>query len=193
MPAAEGGRRPAVEALEGVVVHSSSSPVGQFACSNDLFNRIHTLVRWAQRSNMVSVMTDCPHREKLGWLEQYHLNGPSLRYEFDLARLFTKGMNDMADCQLDSGLIPDIAPEYTVFQAGFRDSPEWGSAFIVVPWQQYEWTGELGLLARHYDGMKRTWPTWGSTATDHIVSHGLGDWYDLGPNRPGEAQLTPRH
>ncbi len=191
-PAAAGCRRPTVQAVEGLVVHSASQAVGQFTCSNDLFNRIHTLVRWAQRSNMVSVMTDCPHREKLGWLEQYHLNGPSLRYEFDLARLFTKGMNDMADCQLEGGLIPDISPEYTVFQAGFRDSPEWGSAFIIVPWQQYEWTGDLGLLARHYDAMARYVAYLGTKASDHIVSHGLGDWYDLGPNRPGEAQLTPK-
>ena len=173
------------------MVHSASTPVGEFACSNELFNRIHTLVRWAQRSNMMSVMTDCPHREKLGWLEQYHLNGPSLRYEFDLAQLFTKGMNDMADSQLDNGLVPDIAPEYVVFKDGFRDSPEWGSACVLVPWQQYEWTGDLDLLRRHYDGMKRYVAYLGSQATNHIVSHGLGDWYDIGPNRPGRAQLTP--
>ena len=30
------------------------------------------------------MLTDCPHREKLSWLEQYHLNGPALRYNFDL-------------------------------------------------------------------------------------------------------------
>lgn len=31
-----------------------------------------------------------------------------------------------------------------------------------------------------------------TTAKDNIISHGLGDWFDLGPNRPGEAQLTPK-
>lgn len=87
-----------------------------------------------------------PHREKLGWLEQIHLNGPSLRYEFDLAQLYTKIINDMADSQLEDGLVPDIAPEYAVFQGGFRDSPEWGSAFILGAWQQYEWTGDVEML-----------------------------------------------
>jgi alpha-L-rhamnosidase len=191
MPADEDRELPVVESLEGVVVHSSSEPIGEFTCSNDLFNRIHKLVRWAQRSNMMSVMTDCPHREKLGWLEQYHLNGPSLRYEFDLARLFTKGMNDMDDSQLDNGLVPDIAPEYVVFKGGFRDSPEWGSAFVIVPWQQYLWTGDLELIRNYYDDMKRYVAYLGSTATNDIVSHGLGDWYDLGPKGPGQAQLTP--
>jgi len=27
---------------------------------------------------------------------------------------------------------------------------------------------------------------------NNILSHGLGDWYDLGPKFPGEAQLTPK-
>ena len=26
----------------------------------------------------------------------------------------------------------------------------------------------------------------------YILTHGLGDWYDLGPKSPGEAQLTPK-
>ena len=185
------GALPTVDSLEGIVVHSTSPAIGTFESSDALFNRIHTLIRWAQRSNLVSVITDCPHRERLGWLEQYHLNGPSLRYEFDLARLFAKGMRDMADSQLPTGLVPDIAPEYTVFEEGFRDSPEWGSAYVLVPWQQYEWTGDTDLLRRHYDGMKRYVAYLGTRATHHIVSHGLGDWYDIGPGDPGKAQLTP--
>ena len=116
LPAAEGGALPVVNKIEGVVVHSASEPVGEFECSNPLFNRIRKLVRWAQRSNLMSVLTDCPHRERLGWLEQDHLNGPSLRYEFDLAQFFTKAMNDMADSQLTNGLVPTTAPEYTIFR-----------------------------------------------------------------------------
>jgi hypothetical protein len=186
-----GGELPVVESLVGVVVGSAAEPAGGFSCSNELFNRIHTLVRWAQRSNLVSVLTDCPHREKLGWLEQTHLNGPALRYEFDLARLLAKSTDDMADAQLPNGLVPDIAPEYVKFSGGFRDSPEWGSACVLVPWQQYEWTGDPELLRRHYDMMQRYVAYLGTKATGDIVAHGLGDWYDLGPNRPGRAQLTP--
>ncbi len=173
-PAPGGAELPVLETIEGVVVHSISRPAGEFACSNDLFNRIHTLIRWAQRANMVSVLTDCPHRERLGWLEQYHLNGPSLRYEFDLARLFTKGMNDMADSQLPDGLVPDIAPEYAVFSKGFRDSPEWGSAFVLVPWQQYQFTGDRDLLRRYYEGMKRYVAYLSGKAGDNIVSSRFG-------------------
>jgi alpha-L-rhamnosidase len=190
-PAHSGSELPRIESIEGVIIHSGAPPVGEFACSNELLNRIRTLVRWAQRANMVSVLTDCPHREKLGWLEQYHLNGPAIRYEFDLCRLFTKGMNDMADAQLENGLVPNIAPEYTQFKGTFRAAAEWGSAFIIVPWQQYQFSADLEVLRTHYDAMKRYFAYLETQAKDEVVSEGLGDWYDLGPKKPGFAQLTP--
>ncbi|QYM78947.1 family 78 glycoside hydrolase catalytic domain [Horticoccus luteus] len=187
----EDGVLPHIVALESVVVHSASPATGDFACASDLFNRIRPLIRWAQRSNLAHVITDCPHREKLGWLEQYHLNGPSLRYEFDLTRMFLKTFDDMADAQLANGLVPDIAPEYIQFSEGFRDSPEWGSALILAAWQHFEWTGDDTPLRRHYGAMKRYLAHLASQAEGHILSHGLGDWCDLGPGRPAFAQLTP--
>ena len=70
-----------------------------------------------------------------------------MRYETDLAQLFTKVLNDIADSQLSNNLVPTTAPEFAVFRDrnrtanernNFGDSPEWASAFILVPWQQYE-------------------------------------------------------
>jgi hypothetical protein len=198
MPATTNGMLPKVKSLAGIVVQSASEPVGEFGCSNNLFSRIRKLVRWAQRSNMVSLMTDCPHRERLGWLEEDHLNGPALRYEFALDQLFTKTLNDIADSQLTNGLVPTTAPEYTVFghdathlRGVFGDSPEWSSSLILVPWQQYEFSGDLDLFRKHYDAMKNYVAYLGSRADQFIVSYGLGDWYDLGPNHPGVSQLTP--
>jgi len=194
-PSQDGGPLPKINKLEGVVVHSSSTPVGEFETSSSLFNRIYKLVRWAQRSNMMSLMTDCPHREKLGWLEETHLNGPSLRYNFDMAPLLQKSMSDMADAQLANGFVPNIAPEYFMAQPGihqpFRNSPEWGGALVMVAWQQYQFDGDRALLRRYYADMKRYVAFLGSTATNHIVTTGLGDWYDLGPKPPWGSQLTP--
>ena len=195
-PANEGGELPRINKLEGVIVHSSSQPAGEFETSNPLFNRIYKFVRWAQRSNMQSIMTDCPHREKLGWLEQTHLNGPSLRYNFDMAPLMQKVMNDMADAQLNNGFVPNIAPEYFIAGAhntgnAMRNSPEWGGAFIMDAWQQYQFCGDITLLRRHYEDMKRYVAFLRSTATNNVITTGLGDWYDIGPNPPWGSQLTP--
>ncbi|MBD1393387.1 family 78 glycoside hydrolase catalytic domain [Mucilaginibacter glaciei] len=194
-PSANGGL-PQIEQLNDVIVHSASTPVGSFKSSNELFNKTYSLVRWAQRSNMMSFMTDCPQREKMGWLEENHLNGPALRYNFDMAPLFRKSMNDMADAQLDNGLVPNIAPEY--FIAGspaltnaFRNSAEWGSSFIIVPWQQYLFSGDISLLERYYSRMKKYLGFLSAAAKDDIIPIGLGDWYDIGPKEPWGSQLTP--
>jgi len=199
-PADGGTVLPAVKSIDGIVVQSSSEAVGEFACSNALFNRIYTLIRWAQRSNMVSLMTDCPTREKRGWLEQDHLNGPALRYDYDLAQLFAKIVHNMDDVQFADGLMPTTAPEYTIFQNrgqtgdernAFGDSPEWGSACVLVPWQQYEFDGDTPLLREQYETMQKYAAYLGTRAKDNIVDYGLGDWCDVGPKPPGVAQLTP--
>jgi hypothetical protein len=191
IPATPGAPLPKIDKLEMVIVHSSAEPVGHFSTSNERLNRIRDLVRWAQCSNMVSILTDCPHREKLGWLEQYHLNGPSIRYEFDVDRIYAKGMWDMAEAQTPEGLIPNIAPEYTVFKGAFRAAAEWGAAFILVPWQQYEFTGDKQPLREHYAAMKHYFSYLETRAKNDILAEGLGDWYDYEPGKGKRANLTP--
>ncbi|GAA0555112.1 family 78 glycoside hydrolase catalytic domain [Chitinophaga japonensis] len=170
---------------------NSAPTVGHFQCSDTLFNRIFRLIDWAIRSNLASVSTDCPHREKLGWLEQTYLLRACVGYNYDILHLYNKTVNDMMAAQLPNGLVPDIAPEYVVFEDGFRDSPEWGSAAIQIPWFLYTWYGDRQVLERAYPMMQRYLQYLGSRAHGHILDYGLGDWYDMGPERPGFAQLTP--
>ncbi len=194
--AAEG--KPLFLGLESQFVHADAAPTGSFASSDTLLNGIHEIITDAIRSNMMSVMTDCPHREKLGWLEQAYLNGPGVMHNFDTATLYAKWTDDMAEAQLPpgdslAGLVPDIAPEFTVFSDGFRDSPEWGSAFILAPWMAYRHFGDARPLRRHYPAMKRYAEYLeGKRGEDGILAYGLGDWYDIAPGPPGPSKLTSK-
>lgn len=197
IPAQPDGELPRVISLQGEVLHAAAPAAGQFRSSSALYDRVYQLIRWAQRSNMMSVLTDCPHREKLGWLEQDYLNGPALRYNFGLNPVFAKLVNDIADAQEPSGMVPNIAPEYVVFPSNlpvqFRESAEWGSTLIQVPWQQYLYTGDLMPVRAHYDAMKRYVAYLGSRLDAKGLLHipgALGDWFDIGPKKPGAAQLT---
>jgi hypothetical protein len=183
---------PRVVSIEMAHTRNSAPETGRFETSLPLFNRIDGLVRWAIRSNLASVLTDCPHREKLGWLEQTYLMGDSVHFDHDLFGLYRKQVADVVDAQAEDGLVPDIAPEYVEFEGGFRDSPEWGGAGVIVPWLAYRWYGDRDTLERAWPAMKRYVDYLGTKAEGQILSHGLGDWYDLGPRFPGEAQLTPK-
>ncbi len=177
--------------LEGQFLHSSAPQAGEFICSNTLFNRIHKLIIMAVLGNLQSVVTDCPHREKLGWLEVPYLMASGIGFDFDLSSYFPKIARDMRDSQTLEGLIPDIAPEYSIHSEGFRDSPEWGSAMVMVPWWSYQQNGDRRILEESLPAMEHYVDYLGSKAHDHIISYGLGDWYDIGPGRPGVSKLTP--
>jgi alpha-L-rhamnosidase len=186
------GNLPVIKELKLLHTRNSSPEAGNFKCSNELFNSIYNLIKWSVKSNLASVTTDCPHREKLGWLEQTHLMGNSIKFLYDIHNLYTKVIDDMAEAQLENGLVPDIAPEFVPFAGGFRDSPEWGSACVILPWDMYEWYGDLEAVKKAYPMMKRYLAYLKGMSVNYILSHGLGDWFDLGPDTPGEAQLTPK-
>lgn len=176
--------KPVLLAIEGQWLHGSAPRAGEFSCSNVLLSQIHDLVNAAMRSNMQSLFTDCPHREKLGWLVVPGSMAFSRMYNFDLLTLYTKVVDDMREAQTDDGLIPDIAPEYTVFQGAFRDSPAWGSDYILVPWYMYQRYGDLQVLKNHYASMNRYMVYLGSKSQGNLLSHGLADWADVGPKYP---------
>jgi alpha-L-rhamnosidase len=185
-----------VISLAGDATHSSAEPTGEFTSSIPLLDRIHTLILRAIENNMQSVLTDCPHREKLGWLEESHLMGSAMNFDFDLERLYGKIESDMADEQKPDGSVPTIAPQYVVFPKPandvFNDSPEWGSAAVLDPWIAYRRYGDLEALRTAYPEMRRYVEYLTSRSDGGIVDYGLGDWYDIGPKAPGFAQLTSR-
>ena len=181
---------PVVVKIAGRFLHDAVSVDGQFTSSNELLNRIHTLIDRAILSNSVSVLTDCPTREKLGWLEQTHLAGATIMYNYGVAGLYAKQAADMRDAQTAEGLVPDIAPEYTTFAGDFRDSPEWGAAVILSPWEAYQFYGDLDRLRDEYPAMQRYAEYLRGKAQGHLLLYGLGDWYDIGPQSPGRSQLT---
>ncbi len=189
--------RARVLSLSGESVHSSSRNIGDFTSSDERLNRIHALILRAIENNAQSLFTDCPHREKLGWLEETHLLAPSMLYDFDFAGLYAATARNIADAQktegAKTGMVPEIAPQYVVFDPKydvFNDSPEWGSAAVLAPWYVYQRYGDLHFLAAQYDVMRRYVAYLATRAHDGIIDYGLGDWYDIGPGNPGLPKLT---
>lgn len=190
------GDMPVLETLVAEFVHAALPDAGWFDCSDTRMVDIHHLIKRAVLSNTFSVLTDCPQREKLGWLEQTYLNATTVFYNFDAVALYEKMIGDIKDAQQPDGMVPAIAPEYVRFitaqgrDTAFRDSPNWGSAVVLSPWAAYRQYGDHRILETGYDAMRRYADYLTSRAQDHLVDYGLGDWYDIGPKPPGVAQLT---
>lgn len=182
----EGEGLSVITSMTGEFIYPEVEQAGDFHCSNSLFNQIHKMINQAVLSNMKSYFTDCPHREKLPWLEQTHLIGPAIMYNYDVHRIYVKQLQDMADSQHEDGLVPDICPEYVVFgyHEGFVDSPEWGSACVINPWYLYKRYGDRSVVESSYDMMKSYVEYLTGRTHHHVLHHGLGDWLDIGPCTP---------
>lgn len=186
---------PVVEAINSCFVHSSAEDTATFESDSEVFNAAHMLIHNAVRSNMQAVWTDCPHREKLGWLEQVHLNGPGLLYNYNLTTYLPKVLRDIADSQREDGMIPTTAPNYVIFEGpgmdDFADSPEWSITSVMAPFMYYETYGDDRLIREFYPTMRRWVDYLTSRAEGHLIDFGLGDWYDYGDFRAGFSRNTP--
>lgn len=185
---------PIIEEIKSCFISNAAAKIGSFECSNTLFNDTYKIIDKAVRSNWMSVWTDCPHREKLGWLEQDWLNMPGLMCNYDCKKMYKQEMHVIADAIHDDGSMPEIAPEYVRFEGSwappFQESPEWGGAIVAIPFMYADFYGDTTLINLYRPQMKRYLDYLTSKSKDDILDMGLGDWYDVGPNKPGFSQNT---
>lgn len=186
--------RPVLKRPELVHVRAGLPQAGQFQSSSELYNRTHQLIDWAMRANSSWVMTDCPHREKLGWLECSYLLAPTFMYRYDCRDWFGKIARDIRDAQEPSGRVLTVAPNYRGdrFPGPFNFTVEWGAAAVMLPWQHYEWYGDAQILRDSFDSMRRFTDFLDKESQDGLAPGGLGDWYDYEPGQPpGPSRYTP--
>ena len=181
--------------VESCFVYNSARKTGFFECSNQLFNDAYRLIDRAIRSNWHSVWTDCPHREKLGWLEQDWLNGEGLVANYDCRTFMEQTLQNISDAQFENGAVPEIAPNLCVFEGSwappFLESPEWGGALVALPYLYKEYYGCDRVATDYREAMVRYVDYLHTQDSCYILRQGLGDWYDYGPGRAGFAQNTP--
>ncbi|MEV7816609.1 family 78 glycoside hydrolase catalytic domain [Streptomyces flaveolus] len=167
----------ATVAVRGKVLRTDNASAGDFSSSDPLINDIHGLIRRAIEGNMMSVLTDCPSREKLGWLEQDQLVFPALAANYDMQAYLRKIVRDMADAQTADGLVPSTVPEYTSLPGAYRNDSNWGGAFVLVPWQLYTTYGDRQTLQTYYPRMRAYAAFLERQVSGGILDYGLGDWF----------------
>lgn len=187
--------KPVIENIQSCFVYNSAPKIGSFECSNPMFNCAYQIIDRAIRSNWQAVWTDCPHREKLGWLEQDWLNGEGLVYNYDCRSMIEQTLQNIADAQHANGAVPTTAPEYIYFKGKwldpFAESPEWGGALVALPFLYQQHYGDDRMVKKYAPQMFRYVDYLQSKDSCRILKQGLGDWYDYGKGRSGFSQNTP--
>ncbi|MHC4123778.1 MAG: glycoside hydrolase family 78 protein [Planctomycetota bacterium] len=179
--------KPTLNSLRGKVAHTSFEQIGNFRCSNEMFNKTQKNTLWSYVGNFHGYPTDCPHREKNGWTGDAQLAGELGLYNFDSAAAYTKWLNDIRDEQQPNGVIPAIIPT-SGWGYHWGNGPSWDCAYTLIPWYMYQYKGDKRILAEHYDSIKKYVDYLTTKADGHIVSIGLGDW--ASPKAQTPPQIT---
>ena len=177
--------KPSLENLEGIVVYTSVGKTGEFECSDKMLNRIHKTALWTAISNIHSIVTDCPHREKCGWLGD--IIAEMLVYNLDVPLLVTKFVRDI-ETSRRGGIPFDIAPGRRT--GGNNPHPDWGSTFIQLPWYFYIYYGDISLARQHYEGMSIFIEHLKKISKNNIIYEGYGDFFSPGSISPTRTPIA---
>jgi alpha-L-rhamnosidase len=183
--------KPTAANFEGLVIHTDVQPVGDFECSNNLINRIHSAMRWGMRSFMRSAPLDPDRDERQAWTGDPAKDAESEAFNFDVSSFYTKWMDDLEASQRPDGSLPDVAMYWTM-GAGV----EWPSVFTIIPDWFSDFYGDRRLGLAHYDAMKK----WVLAMRRYelpdgtLVATSYGDWCDASTigGKVSDNGATPR-
>jgi alpha-L-rhamnosidase len=176
--------KPTVQDLEGLRMNADLPSNGQFACSNKDFNRLHDVIQWTFLSNVFSVQSDCPGREKMGYGADIVVAANAYMYNYNMAGFYNKTVRDFANEQRPKGGITEIAPFTGIDDKGLGDLSGplgWQLAFPYLQHQLYMWYGDKRVIETYYPALQKQIAFLQSQAKNHLFYWDISDHEAIDP------------
>ncbi|MCF0197425.1 MAG: family 78 glycoside hydrolase catalytic domain, partial [Bacteroidaceae bacterium] len=166
--------------------------IGSITTGNELINKLISNTIWGQRSNYLSVTTDCPQRnERLGWTADTQVFTETGTFFANTSDFFHKWMQDMRDTQNDLGSYPGVAP-WAQYGAASTDMGRvgWSDAGVIVPWTVWKQFGDKKIVEESWESMEFYMNHIAETKYDHQTmarENGNYQWADWLSYEPLES------
>lgn len=136
----------------GCVVYTQMDTTGNIETSNPKINQLFSNAMWSQKDNFLDIPSDCPQRdERLGWTGDIQVFSATACFNMDSAGFLSKFAYDLWKEQHKlGGMVPHIVPR--VNQTDLS-SAAWADAATILPWNLYEFYGDLDILHQQFDSM----------------------------------------
>ena len=149
-----------IKQLQSIPVTSITKEmeIGTITTGNDLINRLIANTVWGQRSNYLSVPTDCPQRnERLGWTADTQVFSETGTFFANTKKFFHKWMRDMRDTQHELGGFPGVAPEaqYGCLHDNSMSRLGWSDAGVIVPWVVWKQFNDKQIVDENWAAMEK--------------------------------------
>ncbi|MBD0289024.1 MAG: family 78 glycoside hydrolase catalytic domain, partial [Flavisolibacter sp.] len=149
---------PTLNDIEGLRMNSDLQENGTFTCSNSMFNRLQEAIKWTFLSNVFSVQSDCPGREKMGYGADIVVTSEAFLYNFNMANFYRKTVHDYANEQQPDGGITEIAPYTGIADRGYGGESGplgWQLVFPYLQKMLYDFYGDKRIIEQNYAGIQR--------------------------------------
>ena len=148
-----------IKSLRSIPVTSIAKDLetGRITTGNELINKLISNTVWGQRSNYLSVPTDCSQRnERLGWTADTQVFSETGTFFANTRQFFHKWMRDMRDTQSPQGGFPGVAPlaQYGGFN-GDMMRLGWADAGVIVPWVVWKQFDDKQIVAENWEAMEK--------------------------------------
>lgn len=177
-------KAPPLGAFTGHLTRTDIDTIGTFVSSDPLLNRIHETAVRSFETNLVSVPSDCPIRERNGWTGDAHAIIQMASYNFAMGPFLDKYLGDFRTTDFVS---PAIVPGRRTHSG----KVDWAAAEVFLTWEQYLHNGDLTTIERQYESLLEYVAYVEEAMDDDLVTdpfHYYGDWCDalpeLGMARP---------
>ena len=148
-----------LERADAVVLGSDLSVTSTFHTSDSRLKRLHENIVWSQRGNFLSIPTDCPQRERVGWTGDIQIFAPSATNNMDVRSFLERWLANLRADQLSDGAVPQVVPAVPTnlppVEDDVRGAAGWGDAIVTVPWILYQRYGDERVLRENFDAMLR--------------------------------------
>ncbi len=177
---------PKLTDFRAIRLHSALPDAGSFSCSNDLLDNIQKITRNTFVNNVVSVQSDCPHRERFGYGGDIAVTSEAYLMNYDMSGFYAKTVRDFADAARPDGNFTDTAPFVGIQYCGVG----WAMAHPLLLEQLYQHYGNKPLIEEQLPAAIRWFDLEASKRKDGLVVQGLGD-HEAMPKIKGPAVTTP--
>ncbi len=162
--------------LTAIEVHQDVKARSGFSCSNALLTRLFSLGQRSTLSNMFYMPTDCPTREKLGWMNDAQSSADQFLTDFETERVLEKWWQDILDAMDGRGMLPGIVPT-AGWGYHWGNGPVSEGTLFEIPYRIYLHTGDDTLLKRGLPYFRRNLAYYDSVKNaDGDILYGLDDW-----------------
>ena len=170
--------------------------------ASEMLTDIVAMVKRTQRSNLVSGLpTDCPTREKHGWLGDAMATGEEAMLNFNTRTVHGLFLDTIADAQAAGapavdGFVPVVVPCHQGVDAASNDL-SWTSGFVMIARWLRLYYGDEDTVAKHWTQLKR-WTDGQLRNASRESSDGLPDFntygdlagFGIGGARAGQAKYV---